>query len=79
MKAAQANKREGQQRSYRKLVQKWQKSGCLTTVEFEFNSDRVYIRRDEAGNLILSLKPANPDNGDDVLKLVSKAQVNDAF
>lgn len=48
-------------------------------VEFEFDTDRVYIRRDEEGNVILSKKPARPDNWDHVFSLIKKARISDTF
>ncbi|POP44651.1 AbrB/MazE/SpoVT family DNA-binding domain-containing protein [Superficieibacter electus] len=48
-------------------------------VEFEFDTDKVYIRRDEEGNVILSKKPSKPDNWDHVFGLIKKARIPDTF
>lgn len=39
-------------------------------VEFEFDTDRVYIRQDKEGNVILSKRPLKPDNWDNLMSLI---------
>ncbi|EHD23602.1 MULTISPECIES: antitoxin [Brenneria] len=62
-----------------KLFKNGRNQAVRLPVEFEFDTDRVYIRRDEEGNVILSKKPAKPDTWENVLQLIKKAQVSDTF
>lgn len=45
-----------------KLFKNGRNQAVRLPVEFEFDTDRVYIRRDREGNVILSKYPAKPDS-----------------
>lgn len=62
-----------------KLFKNGRNQAVRLPVEFEFDTDQVYIRRDAEGNVILSRQPAKPDNWDNVLKLIKKANIPDSF
>ncbi|WBM69720.1 AbrB/MazE/SpoVT family DNA-binding domain-containing protein [Buttiauxella sp. WJP83] len=62
-----------------KLFKNGRNQAVRLPVEFEFDTDRVYIRQDKEGNVILSKRPAKPDNWDNVISLIKKARVPDNF
>jgi len=62
-----------------KLFKNGRNHAVRLPVEFEFDTDRVYIRRDKEGNVILSKRPAKPDNWENVISLIQKARVLDNF
>jgi len=62
-----------------KLFKNGRNQAVRLPVEFEFDTDRVYIRKDKEGNVILSKNPAKPEGWDNVFALVKKAKVSDTF
>ncbi|WP_174848988.1 antitoxin [Yersinia artesiana] len=62
-----------------KLFKNGRNQAVRLPVEFEFDTDKVYIRRDENGNVILSKQPAKPDNWDHLLQLINKTRVPTDF
>lgn len=62
-----------------KLFKNGRNQAVRLPVEFEFDTDQVYIRQDEEGNVILSKNPAKPDSWDNVFSLLEKADVPDNF
>lgn len=58
-----------------KLFKNGRNQAVRLPVEFEFDTDKVYIRRDENGNVILSKQPAKPDNWDHLLHVINKTRV----
>ncbi|HDL6964091.1 TPA: AbrB/MazE/SpoVT family DNA-binding domain-containing protein [Yersinia enterocolitica] len=58
-----------------KLFKNGRNQAVRLPVEFEFDTDKVYIRRDENGNVILSRQPAKPDSWDHLLQLINKTRV----
>ncbi|MFB0711684.1 antitoxin [Buttiauxella noackiae] len=62
-----------------KLFKNGRNQAVRLPVEFEFDTDRVYIRKDKEGNVILSKKPAKPEGWDNVFALLKKAKVPSNF
>ncbi|AYN27226.1 MULTISPECIES: antitoxin [Buttiauxella] len=62
-----------------KLFKNGRNQAVRLPVEFEFDTDRVYIRKDKEGNVILSKNPAKPEGWGNVFALVKKAKVPDNF
>lgn len=62
-----------------KLFKNGRNQAVRLPVEFEFDTDQVYIRQDEEGNVILSKNPAKPDSWDNIFSLLEKADVPDNF
>ncbi|MFP2507593.1 MULTISPECIES: antitoxin [Buttiauxella] len=62
-----------------KLFKNGRNQAVRLPVEFEFDTDRVYIRKDKEGNVILSKNPAKPEGWEKVFALVKKAKVSDTF
>lgn len=62
-----------------KLFKNGRNQAVRLPVDFEFDTDRVYIRKDKEGNVILSKNPAKPEGWDNVFALVKKAKVADTF
>ena len=62
-----------------KLFKNGRNQAVRLPVEFQFDTDRVYIRKDEEGNVILSPRPAKPENWQTVFQLINKARVPDTF
>ncbi|MFA3759813.1 AbrB/MazE/SpoVT family DNA-binding domain-containing protein [Yersinia sp. 2544 StPb PI] len=58
-----------------KLFKNGRNQAVRLPVEFEFDTDQVYIRRDENGNIILSKQPAKPDDWSQLLQLINKTRV----
>jgi len=62
-----------------KLFKNGRNQAVRLPVEFQFDTDRVYIRKDDEGNVILSPKPAKQENWETVFQLINKAHVPDTF
>ena len=62
-----------------KLFKNGRNQAVRLPVEFEFDTDRVYIRKDKEGNVILSKNPAKPEGWDNVFALLKKAKVPGNF
>ncbi|MGV7963073.1 antitoxin [Photorhabdus tasmaniensis] len=62
-----------------KLFKNGRNQAVRLPVEFEFDTDRVYIRRDDNGNIILSKQPAKPDNLEHFFNLLEKTTVPSTF
>lgn len=62
-----------------KLFKNGRNQAVRLPVEFEFDTDRVYIRKDKDGNVILSKTPAKPEGWDNVFALLKKAKVPSNF
>ncbi|WP_437609432.1 antitoxin [Erwinia sp. V71] len=62
-----------------KLFKNGRNQAVRLPVEFEFDTDRVYIRQDDEGNVILSKNPARPANWDNFFQLLKKTRVPDEF
>lgn len=62
-----------------KLFKNGRNQAVRLPVEFEFDTDRVYIRRDREGNVILSKYPAKPDSWAPLLQMIEKTQVPHDF
>lgn len=62
-----------------KIFKKGRRQAVRLPAEFEFDTDSVYIRRDEHGNVVLSAKTAQPKTWDNFLRLLKKTSVPDSF
>ncbi len=62
-----------------KLFKNGRNQAVRLPVEFEFDTDRVYIRRDKEGNVILSKYPAKPDSWGPLLQMIEQTQVPQDF
>lgn len=62
-----------------KIFKKGRRQAVRLPAEFEFDTDSVYIRRDEFGNVVLSAKNAQPKTWDNFLRLLQKTSVPDSF
>ncbi|CAI1730808.1 MAG: antitoxin [Serratia proteamaculans] len=62
-----------------KLFKNGRNQAVRLPVEFEFDTDRVCIRRDREGNVILSKYPAKPDSWAPLLQMIEQTQVPQDF
>lgn len=62
-----------------KLFKNGRNQAVRLPVEFEFDTDQVYIRRDEQGNVILSAQPMKPDSWQPLLTMLQRVAVPDDF
>lgn len=62
-----------------KLFKNGRNQAVRLPVEFEFDTDQVYIRRDEQGNVILSTQPMKPDSWQPLLTMLQRVAVPDDF
>ena len=62
-----------------KLFKNGRNQAVRFPVEFEFDTDRVYIRRDREGNVILSKYPAKPDSWAPLLSIIAQTPVPQEF
>ena len=62
-----------------KLFKNGRNQAVRLPVEFEFDTDRVYIRRDREGNVILSKYPAKPDSWEPLLNMIANTPVSHDF
>jgi antitoxin VapB len=62
-----------------KLFKNGRNQAVRLPVEFEFDTARVYLRRDREGNVILSKYPAKPDSWAPLLQMIAQTQVPQDF
>jgi antitoxin VapB len=62
-----------------KLFKNGRNQAVRLPVEFQFDTDCVYIRREENGDVVLSTRPAKPDNWEVLLNMLRNNPVPDDF
>ncbi|ELW1647900.1 MULTISPECIES: antitoxin [Enterobacter] len=62
-----------------KLIKKGRKQVVVLPAEFAFDAESVYIRRDEAGNVVLTAKAAQVKSWDNFFRLLENTSVPDSF
>ncbi|WP_368542710.1 antitoxin [Enterobacter soli] len=62
-----------------KLFKKGKNQAVVLPDEFAFDAESVYIRRDEAGNVVLTAKPAKAKSWDNFFRLLENTTVSDSF
>ena len=62
-----------------KLFRKGQNQAVMLPVEFAFDTESVYIRRDEEGNVVLAAKPVRIKSWDNFLRMLAETDVPDTF
>lgn len=62
-----------------KLFKKGQNQAVMLPAEFAFDTESVYIRRDEEGNVVLAAKPVLIKSWDNFLRTLAETDVPDTF
>ena len=62
-----------------KLFKKGQNQVVMLPAEFAFDTESVYIRRDEEGNVVLAAKPVRIKSWDNFLRMLAETDVPDTF
>ncbi|WP_417314349.1 antitoxin [Enterobacter sp.] len=62
-----------------KLFKKEKKQAVILPDEFAFDAESVYIRRDEAGNVVLTARSEKERHRDNFLRLLKTTHVPDSF
>ena len=62
-----------------KLFKKGQNQAVMLPAEFAFDTESVYIRRDEEGNVVLAAKPVQTKSWDTFFRMLSVTDVPDSF
>ena len=62
-----------------KLFKKGQNQVVMLPAEFAFDTESVYIRRDEEGNVVLAAKRVLIKSWDNFLRMLAETNVPDTF
>lgn len=62
-----------------KVIKKGRNQAVLLPDEFAFETESVYIRRDEEGNVVLAAEPAQKKSWDEFFRLLENITVPDSF
>lgn len=62
-----------------KLFKKGRHQAVLLPEEFAFETENVWIRRDEAGNVVLTAKPAGEKSWDEFFRMLENTTVPASF
>lgn len=62
-----------------KVIKKGRNQAVILPDEFAFETESVYIRRDEAGNVVLAAEPAQKKSWDEFFRLLENITVPDSF
>lgn len=62
-----------------KLFKKGRNQAVVLPAEFAFDTENVYIRRDEQGNVVLTAKSAQVKSWDNFFRLLENTTVPDSF
>lgn len=62
-----------------KVIKKGRNQAVLLPDEFAFETESVYIRRDEEGNVVLSAEPVQEKSWDEFFRLLENITVPDSF
>ena len=62
-----------------KLFKKGRQQAVLLPSEFTFDTESVYIRRDEAGNVVLAAKTDQVKSWDNFFRMLENTNVPDSF
>lgn len=62
-----------------KVIKKGRNQAVLLPDEFAFETESVYIRRDEEGNVVLAAEPAQEKSWDEFFRLLENLTVPDSF
>ena len=62
-----------------KLFKKGRNQAVLLPDEFAFDTESVWIRRDEAGNVVLATKPPQEKSWDEFFMMLENTTVPDSF
>ncbi|WP_326469199.1 AbrB/MazE/SpoVT family DNA-binding domain-containing protein [Enterobacter wuhouensis] len=62
-----------------KLIKKGRKQAVVLPAEFAFDTESVYIRRDDEGNVVLTAKSTQVKSWDDFFRLLENTNVPESF
>lgn len=62
-----------------KLFKKGRSQAVLLPAEFAFDTESVWIRRDEEGNVVLTSKPAQEKSWDEFFRMLENTTVPESF
>ncbi|WP_391488722.1 antitoxin [Leclercia tamurae] len=62
-----------------KLFKKGRNQAVILPEEFAFDTESVWIRRDEEGNVVLTAKPAQKKTWDEFFRMLENTTVPDSF
>ncbi|EOC9245140.1 antitoxin [Enterobacter cloacae] len=62
-----------------KLFKKGRRQAVMLPADFMFDTESVYIRRDEEGNVILTARSEKERHRDNFLRLLKQTDVPDSF
>lgn len=62
-----------------KLIKKGRKQAVVLPAEFAFDTESVYIRRDDEGNIVLTARSEKERHRDNFLRLLKQTHVPDSF
>lgn len=62
-----------------KLFKKGRNQAVMLPAEFAFDTENVYIRRDEEGNVVLAAKPVQEKSWDKFFRMLENTTVPDSF
>ena len=62
-----------------KLIKKGRKQAVVLPAEFAFDTESVYIRRDDEGNVVLAARSEKERHRDNFLRLLKQTHVPDSF
>ncbi|MEG5550113.1 AbrB/MazE/SpoVT family DNA-binding domain-containing protein [Enterobacter wuhouensis] len=62
-----------------KLIKKGRKQAVVLPAEFAFDTESVYIRRDDEGNVVLTAKSTQVKSWDEFFRLLENTNVPESF
>lgn len=62
-----------------KLFKKGRNQAVILPEEFAFDTESVWIRRDEEGNVVLTAKPTQKKTWDEFFRMLENTTVPDSF
>ncbi|WP_165466435.1 antitoxin [Enterobacter cloacae] len=62
-----------------KLFKKGRNQAVMLPAEFAFDTESVYIRRDDEGNVVLTAKTVQAKSWDNFLRMLADTDVPDTF
>lgn len=62
-----------------KLFKKGRNQAVMLPAEFTFDTESVYIRRDEEGNVVLTAQPVQTKSWDNFFRMLANTDVPDSF
>lgn len=62
-----------------KLFKKGRNQAVMLPAEFTFDTESVYIRRDEEGNVVLTAQPVQTKSWDNFFRMLANTDIPDSF